>query len=103
MSAARRLALARDARDSARDVFEVRLAQVQDDLAARGIGGRLADRVGEGARETFDHALEVADEHPGVIAGTFAALLLWIMRTPLMGWLNGRFAQDEEIADADDD
>lgn len=100
--ATRQLELARIERAAAWENFEVKLAQVQDDLAERGVGGRIADRVGESARETFDHALEVADENPGIIAGTMAALLLWILRNPLIDLAKSRFANDEEIADDDD-
>lgn len=90
------------ARAAARENLEVKVAQLQDDLAERGIGGRIADRVGTRARDTFDHALEVADENPGIVAGTMAALLLWILRNPLINLFKSRFAKDEEIADDDD-
>jgi len=30
----------------------------------------------------------VVQEHPGVIAGTIAALMLWILRNPIIGWLD---------------
>lgn len=101
-AAARRLELARIERAAAWETFEVRLAQVQDDLAERGVGGRIADRVGQGARETLDHALEVADENPGIIAGTAAAVVLWLLRNPLINLAKSRFGNDEESADDDD-
>lgn len=71
---------AKTARNAAHEIFEAQLAQVQEDLAARGIGGRIADRAGEVAAQTA----EVASEHKGVIAGTFAAIALWIFRDPII-------------------
>lgn len=104
MSASARLLAARAARDEARDALDRRLVEIQEDLEARGIGSRIADRVSEGARETFDHALEVADENPGVIAGTIAALGFWILRNPIIRRLEQLLSggqADEEHDDAD--
>jgi hypothetical protein len=45
----------------------------------------LADKfLRDGAKLTFD----VAHEHPGVIGGTIAALMLWVLRNPIIGWLD---------------
>lgn len=78
----------RAARDDAKRTFDSRLAQVKLDLAARGIAGRVADEAVERAKIVFDEAAEVAQEHPGVIGGTIAALMLWVLRNPIVRWLD---------------
>jgi hypothetical protein len=76
------------AREGAKDTFDSRLAQVKLDLEARGVGGRVADEVVERAKLVFDEAAYVAEEHPGIIGGTIAAIMLWILRNPIIGWLD---------------
>jgi hypothetical protein len=75
-------------RDGAKSSFDARLAQVKLDLEARGVGGRVADEVVERAKLVFDEAVDVAQEHPGVIGGTIAGIMLWILRNPIIGWLD---------------
>lgn len=76
------------ARDQAKLAFDTRLAQVKLDLEARGVAGRVADEVVENAKLVFDEAADVAQEHPGVIGGTIAALMLWLLRNPIIGLLD---------------
>lgn len=71
-------------RNAARAVFRSQLAQVRADLAARSIGGRVADRVGRTAADIADEAITVADENRAVIAGTIAALAAWFLRKPII-------------------
>lgn len=75
-------------RDSSKSSFDTRLAQVKLDLEARGIAGRVADEVAGQAKIVFDEAADIAQEHPGVIGGTIAALVLWALRNPIIGWLD---------------
>jgi hypothetical protein len=75
-------------RDSTKKAFDANLAQVKLDLEARGIAGRVADEVADRAKVVFDEAADIAQEHPGVIGGTIAALMLWILRNPILGWLD---------------
>lgn len=79
-------------RDKAKLAFDGGLAQVKLDLAARGIGGRVADEVVDRAKLVFDEAVYVAEEHPGVIGGTIAAIVLWLVRNPIIGWLDNMFS-----------
>ncbi|MGH6786977.1 MAG: hypothetical protein ACREBO_09105 [Novosphingobium sp.] len=69
---------------AARAVVEAEMAQIKADLAARGIGGRIADTAGEKAKAVADEALEVARDNKAVIAGTIGALALWVWRKPLL-------------------
>lgn len=96
MSPAEQLKANRAIRDAAREDLETRLAQVKSDLEARGLGGRIADRISEEARETFTEALEIAEENKAVVAGTIGALGLWALRDPLLGWLGNRQGNPEE-------
>lgn len=82
---------ARAARDAARLAFDDRVAALKGDLAERGIGTRIADDLVEKANQGLAEAIEIADSNRGVIAGTIAALALWLLRRPLtglvLGWL----------------
>lgn len=73
-------------RDSARAEFDAHYAALKADFEERGIAGRLADEAIDQARAIFDEAVTVAQAHPGAIGGTFVALALWILRTPLLAW-----------------
>jgi len=75
-------------RDTTKQALNSNLAQVKLDLQARGIGGRIADEVVERSKLVFDEATEIAQEHPEVIGGTIAALALWVLRNPILGWLD---------------
>ncbi|MCZ8172561.1 MAG: hypothetical protein O9272_12575 [Brevundimonas sp.] len=77
-------------RHAARKLFEARLAQVKADLAARSIGGRVAAKVRDDARGLVDEGLAVARDNKGLVAATIAALLAWIFRAPLIGWIARR-------------
>jgi GNAT superfamily N-acetyltransferase len=79
----------RDNRHAARGVFDAGVVQVKDDLAARGIGGRIADKAGDEAKAALDEAIEVAKDSKGIIAGTVAALALWTFRAPLLSAAQG--------------
>jgi hypothetical protein len=77
------LAVDRANRELAMAVFTERLDRIKADIAARGVGSRVADTLKEGTSDALDAGLDVAKERKGLIAGTFGALLLWIFREPL--------------------
>lgn len=77
---ASRLAEHRAARNAARTAHDANLAQVKVDLAARSIGGRIADKARDDALDLADEALAVARESKGIIAGAVGALALWFLR-----------------------
>lgn len=93
----------RKARDLAKGSFDVGVLRVKSDLAARGVGGRIADKASSTATETLATAIEVADNNRAVVAGTIAALGLWFMRRPIIGMVgrafNSRHDQDEDQDD----
>jgi hypothetical protein len=83
------------ARNAARAAFNEQIDQIRSDIEAKSLGGRIADRVGDDARQAIDQALEVAGESKWVIAGTAGALLLWCLRNPLIGWIATLIPGDE--------
>jgi hypothetical protein len=93
------LDLAKANRNAAHMAFHLRLDQVQEDLAARGVGGRIADRAGEAVSD----AAEMASEHKAVIAGTLAALAVWFLRRPLVQWLASALSDEGEDSDENED
>lgn len=101
-AAARKVLDDKAVRNVARDVYEARLAQVKADLAARGVGGRIADEVVEKAKMTFDESVAVAQDNPGVVGGTIFALLLWLVKSPLIAWTEDLFGSSERIEDDGD-
>lgn len=84
---------ARDLRNSARARLDARLAIVRADVEARSIGGRIADKAAEEARDAMEEALTIARESKGIIAGTIAALALWFLRNPIIAWAEDMLAQ----------
>jgi hypothetical protein len=83
---------AKAARNAAHNAFETQVTQVQEDLAARGIGGRIADRAGEAMAD----AAEVANENKGVVAGTIAAIILWALRGPIVRIVSDLWDDEDE-------
>ena len=79
-------------RDAARAAFDGRLAQVKTDLAARSIGGRVADKAVDEALAVLDEAKAVADGNRAIVAGTIAALVLWFLRNPILAGLEKAMA-----------
>lgn len=83
-------------RNAARQGFDSRVASVKADLAARGIGGRIADRASQQARDAYDEAMAVAAESKGIIAGTLAALAVWLLRGPIVASLDRLLGHDND-------
>jgi hypothetical protein len=94
---------ARTARNLARTSLDGDVARVKADLAARGVGGRIADKATDTATEALAVAIEVADNNRAVVAGTIAALGVWFMRRPIIRLAGRAFGsrrkQDEDFDD----
>lgn len=86
---------AKAARNEAHAAFQAQLLQVQEDLAVRGIGSRIADRAGEVAAD----AAEIARENKGVVAGTMAALAVWFLRGPIIAVICRFWSDDDQDED----
>lgn len=89
-------------RKAARVLFDRRLAQVKQDLAARGIGGRIAAKAKGDALAVADEALALAKDNKGLIAASLAALAAWAFRKPLIG-LIARYRADQASVQAQPD
>jgi hypothetical protein len=83
----------RAARERARSKLGSQFGRVKADLAAKGIGSRAAQTMVEESREAAQIGLEVARERKGVVAGTIGALLLWLLRKPIIDGAAGAIAR----------
>ena len=91
-----RLAEFRALRDEAWAVVRADLDALQDDLTAHGIGERIKDRAADEAQQAWDQARDIASEHKGVVAGTFLALVAWLLRGPIGDALSALFGDDDD-------
>jgi hypothetical protein len=91
-----RLAEDRKLRDAALEVFSTDLRFIREDLRARGVGERIADRVGSGAMDLIDEAFDYAEANAGRVAAALAAAVLWFARAPLISGLSRIFGFDED-------
>lgn len=99
---AARLRALRHRRELARTTFEARLESVKANLAPASLRSRAVDRAKETALDMFDTSLDVARESKGVIAGVIAALTLWFLRQPIIGWIDEQVSAWTEDGDEDD-
>ncbi|MFA9201763.1 MAG: hypothetical protein ACEQR8_11395 [Cypionkella sp.] len=76
-------------RDAARAILDADVANLRASLAGRSIPTRIADRVSEGAQDAMDEAAHLVTEHKGLVAAAVAALLLWLVRHPLLALVLG--------------
>ena len=83
-------------RNAIRRDFDMCLATVKQDLEARGVGGRIADKVGQEAALAIENAKSVAGDNKAVIAGTIATLAVWFLRNPLISWLDSLLSEDND-------
>ena len=79
-----KLADDRALRDAALRIFRDDLRFVREDLHARGIGGRIADRLGDASLDVLDDAIDYAEDNKGTVAAGLAAVVLWFARSPIL-------------------
>ena len=96
MKISHQLAEDRAMRDAALALFKADLGFIRNDLEQRGIGERVADRLGESTREMADDALDYAADNKGVVATAIAAVILWFARGPILDALGDLFADDQD-------
>lgn len=91
-------------RDAARALVDTDIANLKADLAYRGAGARVADRLAAGASDVYDEALDVARDHKGALAAIAAAMILWFARNPVLAALFGDdWAEPEEDCEYEDE
>ena len=83
-------------RDASLGLFKADLALIRADIAERGIGTRIKDRLGEGTADMLDDAVDYAEENRGKIAAVLAAVVLWFARGPIIDALGRLFDNGEE-------
>lgn len=99
----RQLAEDRALRDAALGLFKSDLALLRADLRERGLGARLAGRLGEGTMDIVDDAVDYAEANRGTVAAFVAAALLWFARGPIVRGISSLFDDpDEEPEDGED-
>lgn len=86
-----RLAEFRGLREDAWRIVKDDLSRLQSDLEDRGIGDRIKDRIGEEAHDVWDATRDIASEHKGIVAGTVAALVGWLLRGPIIAAFTALF------------
>jgi hypothetical protein len=86
----------RELRDSALRLFKSDLALVRADLREKGVGARIAERIGDGTMDMVDDAVDLAEANKGKLAATAAAVVLWFARGPIKDGLTRLFTDDEE-------
>jgi len=98
-----RLVEDRQLRDAALEVFSTDLRFIRQDLRARGVGKRIADRIGDSAMDIVDEAVDYAEANRGRIAAAAAAIVLWFARVPLLNGLSRIFGLDDDDKEQDGD
>jgi hypothetical protein len=93
------LAEDRAMRDAALALFKTDLLFIREDLAERGIGERVTERVGDGAKEFVDDALDYAGDHKGIVAAAITAVVLWFARGPILNALDELFSGEDDEQD----
>ena len=89
-------------RDAARAELEEDVARLRDSLEEEGVTSRVTSSVGTtitgriraGANDVLEQAKQAASDHRGVLSVLIGAILLWLMRGPLLALIEGE-AEDE--------
>ncbi|MEM7700869.1 MAG: hypothetical protein AAF251_02925 [Pseudomonadota bacterium] len=84
-------------RDAARDVLFADVEHAKATLSGKGIAGRLAGRVGDGAKDVAEIAKVHATDKQGLLAGLIAIIALWLARGPLLEILGSGGTSEEGV------
>jgi hypothetical protein len=99
VTTAARLAEDKALRDAALAVFQEDLHFIRQDLAERGIGERVADRLGDATLDMVDEAADYAEGNKGKIAAAAVAVVLWFARAPILHGLADLLGIEDEDAE----
>lgn len=86
-------------RDAARGVLIADVEHARATLSGKAIAGRVAGRVGDGAKDVLEVAKGHASSKQGLIAGAIAILFLWFARGPIAEILGLDAAPDPTFED----
>jgi hypothetical protein len=98
-----RLAEDRALRDAALALFKADLAFIRTDIREKGVGARLADRLGEGTRDMVDDAVDYAEANSGKVAAGAMAAILWFARGPILDLVGKWLGGDEDEVQAEEE
>ena len=102
--AERNLAADRTTRNAARGVFDAHIARLKGDVEAKGgIAGKARYEAGKRLIDAGKRGLAIAGESKGIIAGTAAALGLWLFRGALIDAAKNLFGKSEQPDDVQED
>ena len=98
-------------RDAARAVLEEDIARLRASLGEQGVASRVSSSVGTtitrrikaGANDVFEQAKLAASDYRGVLAVLVGAILLWLMRGPLLALIEGDGEPEAETEGEPDD
>lgn len=93
---AQRLREDRAIRDASLALLKADVSHLRNNLTGKSFGERFVDRVSEGAIDVFEEAVEVADNHKGVLATLIAAVFIWFARNPILSLFSDEDAADDE-------
>ncbi|MEL7519261.1 MAG: hypothetical protein AAFN48_09945, partial [Pseudomonadota bacterium] len=89
-------------RDAARGVLVADLEHAKATLSGKAIAGRVAGRVGDGAKDVAEIAKVHAADNQGLLAGLMAIIALFLARGPIMEILGlAEFPDDDAQNKAD--
>lgn len=89
-------------RDAARGVLVADLEHAKATLSGKAIAGRVASRVGDGAKDVAEIAKVHAADNQGLLAGLLAIVALFLARGPIMEILGlAEFPDDDAQNKAD--
>ena len=94
---------ARATRNQAKRRLDSRVALARQDLAPVAMAGRAAGDLKRKAQDTLDEAVEIADGNRTVVAGTIAALMLWLLRKPILSLIDDRLRQARKTKETNDE
>lgn len=94
-------------RDAARAVVDEDIAMLRASLGEQGVASRVSQSVGTtitgriraGASDVLDQAKQTASDNRGIIAVLVGAILLWLMRGPLLALLDDNGLETDDNAD----
>ncbi|SHN49106.1 hypothetical protein [Erythrobacter sanguineus] len=83
-------------RDAARAVLEDDVARLRASLGEQGVASRVSSSVGStitsrvrnGAGDVLEQARQRAGDNPGVLALLMGAIMLWLMRGPILALID---------------
>lgn len=95
-------------RDAARAVVDEDIAMLRASLAEQGVASRFTQSVGTtitgriraGANDVIDQTKQTASNNRGILAVLIGAILLWLMRGPLLALLDDNDPETDDNPDA---